>query len=94
MAVVSRASVSFREAILVTPVSFVMVLIGCSQNAAQCESIATLPVAYATMESCRAARSEILSASGDLGYPDVRAECRAAVPAAAAKRAARTDSTS
>lgn len=75
-------------------VSFVMVLIGCSQNAAQCESIATLPVAYASIASCYAARSEILSASGDLGYGSVRAECRAAVPAASLKRADGTKSTS
>jgi hypothetical protein len=74
--------------------SVVMVLIGCSQNASQCESVATLPVAYASMSSCLAARSEILSASGDLGYGSLRAECRAAVPAASFKRAGQTHSTS
>ena len=77
-----------------SPVSVVMVLIGCSQSASQCESIATLPVAYASMPSCLAARSEILSASSDLGYGSVRAECRTAVPTSSTKRAGRTQSTS
>jgi hypothetical protein len=62
------------------PVSFVMVLIGCSQSA-QCAPITTLPVAYNSRNSCLEARSEILAASGDMGYKSVRAECRVSVPA-------------
>lgn len=77
-----------------SPMSVVMVLIGCSQSGSQCESIATLPVAYASMSSCLAARSEILSASSDLGYGSIRAECRAAVPTASTKRARHVQSTS
>jgi hypothetical protein len=64
------------------PVSFVMVLIGCSQNA-QCAPITTLPVAYNSRTSCLEARGEILAGSGDMGYANVRAECRVSVPASA-----------
>lgn len=74
--------------------SVVMVLIGCSQNASQCESVATLPVAYASMSSCLAARSEILSATSDLGYASVKAECRTSTPVASTRRASHTRSTS
>jgi hypothetical protein len=77
-----------------SPMSVVMVLIGCSQNASQCESVATLPMAYASMSSCLAARSEILSVTSDLGYASVRAECRTAIPAASSKPVAHIQATS
>ena len=68
------------------PVSFVMVLMGCGQNALECERIATLPVAYQSQASCLAARPEILAASTDLGFARVEAECRSAAPASASDR--------
>jgi hypothetical protein len=53
-----------------------MVLMGCSQAPDACETIATLPVAYASESSCLESRSEILSLSPDLGYARVTADCR------------------
>lgn len=58
----------------VTP--FVMVLFGCAQGPAACEAIATMPVAYASEASCLQAREDILSASPNLGFARVVAECR------------------
>jgi len=68
------------------PVSFVMVLIGCGQGTSECKPIATLPVAYESHASCLAARPEILTASGDLGFARVEAECRSSIPASATDR--------
>ena len=61
--------------------AFVMVLLGCSQGMTSCETIATLPVAYASESSCIGSRSEILSLSSDLGYAHVVADCRPRGPA-------------
>lgn len=55
----------------ITP--FIMVLLGCVSGQDQCEPIMTLPAAYASQESCLAARADILSAVGD---DRVVAECR------------------
>ena len=60
----------------VTP--FLMVLIGCASGGQSCEAIATLPVAYRSQATCLAARASIITASGDLGYARVVAECRPA----------------
>ena len=54
----------------ITP--FIMVLLGCS-DAAACEPVATLPVAYESQASCMASRTEILAALGD---ETMVAECR------------------
>ena len=57
------------------PVSFVMVVIGCSQNQS-CAPVMTLPVAYRTEATCLADRSDIVSALSGDGYARVFAECR------------------
>ena len=62
------------EAIL-GPVSFVMVVIGCSQ-AEQCAPVMTLPVAYRSEASCLADRGDIVSALTGDGLARVFAECR------------------
>jgi hypothetical protein len=62
-----------------------MILMGCSQNATSCETIATMPVAYASEASCRSSSSEILAASPSLGYARVYADCRPQSPATSSK---------
>lgn len=52
---------------------FIMVLLGCGQADYACQPVATLPVAYASEQSCMAARVEILDAMGDA---TLVAECR------------------
>lgn len=58
------------------PGPFIMVLLGCSQAADSCQSVAVMPVAYASQASCLGARQEMVALSADLGFERVVAECR------------------
>ena len=55
----------------VTP--FIMVLLGCVDGSPKCEPIMTLPAAYSSEASCKAAQDEILAVVGDRR---VIAQCR------------------
>lgn len=59
---------------LTTP--YLLVLLGCPQGASECQTIATLPVAYASQVNCLDSRSEILKSLPAMGYARVEAECR------------------
>lgn len=60
--------------ILTSP--YLLILLGCSQGVGECQTIATLPLAYASQVSCLDSRSEILKSLPDMGYARVEAECR------------------
>jgi len=56
------------------PVSFVMVLIGCTQGNA-CKPVMTMPAAYRTEEACLADTADIVAAISRPGNR-LSAECR------------------
>lgn len=64
---------------------YIMVLIGCGQGGGQCETVATMPVAYRSESACLDSRADIVAASSGLGYARVIAECRVMTPAAPRK---------
>lgn len=55
---------------------FIMVLLGCSAEASQCQPILTMPVAYTSEASCLNSRAEILALNSHLGFARVEAQCR------------------
>ena len=71
---------------------FTMVLFGCA-GTQDCAAIATMPVAYRSKAACVADQTNILSATGDLGYRRVFAECREQGRTSMRKVGARTGAT-
>ncbi len=59
-----------------TPVMFVIAILGCGDGSAQCQPVATLPTRYESRTSCAAATGDALMASTRFDFPELQAECR------------------
>lgn len=59
-----------------TPVFFVLAIMGCDDGQAECAQVRVEPAHYATAAQCNAALPAALSRHTDLDYPVVSAACR------------------
>jgi hypothetical protein len=67
------------------PAYFVIAIMGCSDGAVDCQTVATPAAHYATEQACLSARNDALVANSDLDFPTLLAQCQAVAPRAAAK---------
>lgn len=67
------------------PAYFVIAIMGCSDGAVDCQTVATPAAHYSTEQACLAARNDALVANSDLDFPTLLAQCQAVAPRAAAK---------
>lgn len=58
------------------PVLFVMAILGCGDDGAQCSQQRVEPVRYASAAACQAAVPAALMRNTDVDYPVVGAQCR------------------
>lgn len=63
-----------------TPVFYVLAIMGCGDGQAGCQEQRVEPAHYATAAQCRAAMPIALQRHTDLDYPVVSAACRASGP--------------
>jgi len=68
------------------PAYFVIAIMGCSDGAIDCQTVATPAAHYATEQACLAARSDTLMANSDLDFPTLLAECQPVEPKATASK--------
>ena len=66
---------------------FLLAILGCGEGDAQCSTVATAPVRYASQADCLASSDAFLARHSDADYPVVVAQCRPA----AARIAVRAD---
>ncbi len=59
-----------------TTAFFIMAILGCGDAEASCRQVRIADAHYATMDSCVAATSAVLTRNTDLQYPVVSAQCR------------------
>jgi hypothetical protein len=59
-----------------TPMFFVMAILGCGDGNVDCTEARIVPVRYASMAQCRAALPTELSRNTDVPYPMIGADCR------------------
>ena len=67
-----------------SPVFFVMAIMGCGDDGAQCQAARIEPVRYATVAQCRAQLPAALARNTDLSFPVISADCQASGPQMAA----------
>ena len=60
-----------------TPMFFVMAILGCGDGNTECTDARIVPARYATMAQCRAALPDQLARNTDVPYPMIGAACRA-----------------
>ena len=60
------------------PLGYVIAILGCSDGAASCQTVATLAPRYQSEAQCAAARDGALDANSDLDFPTLIAQCRRA----------------
>jgi hypothetical protein len=58
------------------PGYFVIAILGCADGSSACTRVATMPVQYATEQSCSAEVRRALEANTDLDFPNLVAECQ------------------
>mgnify|MGYP001807075575 CR=1 FL=1 len=63
-----------------TPVFFVLAIMGCDEGALGCSEARVEPARYATAAQCQAALPAALSRNTDLSFPVISAACRANGP--------------
>ena len=68
------------------PAYFVIAIMGCSDGAVDCQTVATPAAHYATEQACLAARGDALIANNGLDFPTLLAECQAVGPKPTASR--------
>jgi len=68
------------------PAYFVIAIMGCSDGAIDCQTVATPAAHYSTEQACLAARNDALMANGDLDFPTLLAECQPVGPKATAAK--------
>jgi len=68
------------------PAYFVIAIMGCSDGAVDCQTVATPAAHYATEQACLAARTDALMANSDLDFPTLLAQCQAVGPRATAAK--------
>lgn len=66
------------------PAVFILAIMGCGEGNSQCETVATMPVQYATVAACDANSEAALQRYADIEYPVVVAQCLRLDAAAAA----------
>ncbi len=72
------------------PVGYFIAILGCSDGAASCQTVATLAPRYESAAQCAAARNEALASNSDLDFPTLVAQCqKSSVRPAAVHRPAR-----
>lgn len=60
-----------------TPVFFVLAIMGCGDDQSACSQVRVEPAHYATAAQCNAALPAALARNTDLDYPVISAACRA-----------------
>lgn len=60
------------------PVTYFIAILGCSDGASGCQTVATMSARYDNQQQCIAARDSALDANTDLDFPTLVAECRPA----------------
>ena len=68
------------------PAYFVIAIMGCSDGAIDCQTVATPAAHYSTEQACLAARNDALMANSDLDFPTLLAECQPVGPKATAAK--------
>jgi hypothetical protein len=59
------------------PAYYVIAILGCGDASAACTPVATVPVQYVNVETCRADTAHALAGRTDFDFPTLVAECRA-----------------
>ena len=59
-----------------TPMFFVMAILGCGDGNTECTEARIIPARYATMAQCRAALPDQLARNTDVPFPMIGADCR------------------
>lgn len=60
-----------------TPMFFVLAIMGCGDDQSACAQVRTEPTRYATAAQCNAALPAALARHTDLDYPVISGACRA-----------------
>ena len=60
-----------------TPVFFVLAIMGCGDDQSGCAQVRVEPAHYATAAQCSAALPDALARNTDLDYPVISGACRA-----------------
>ena len=60
-----------------TPLFYVMAIMGCGDGGGQFTDARVLPVRYETVAQCRAALPRALADNTDVEFPTIQADCRA-----------------
>ena len=71
------------------PGFYVIAIMGCADGSAACTPVATMPTRYESRDSCQAATSDVLAASGEFDFPTLLAQCRPGKAPAAERAPAR-----
>ena len=59
-----------------TPMFFVVAILGCGDGGGQCTEARVAPVRYETLAQCRAALPQQIAANTDVPFPVIGADCR------------------
>lgn len=70
------------------PGYFIIAILGCSDGAADCTQVMTVPTRYESESDCTAAAPEALVANSNFDFPSLLAQCRSVARPAAADRGA------
>ena len=62
------------------PIYYVIAILGCPDDSAQCTPVATVPTHYASQEACSAGTRHALLQNNAFDFPTLVAECRATDP--------------
>ena len=68
-----------------TPMFFVVAILGCGDGNVDCTEARIVPTRYATMAQCRAALPQELARNTDVDFPMIGADCRRSGAQVAAK---------
>jgi hypothetical protein len=63
-----------------SPVLYVLAIMGCGDDSAQCQQARLEPVQYTSIQACQEAMPGALGRSTDLEYPVITAACRRQTP--------------
>lgn len=58
------------------PILYVLAIMGCGDDAAQCKQARIEPAHYTSVQACQAAMPDALSRNSDLEFPVLTAACR------------------
>jgi len=59
-----------------TPMFFVVAILGCGDGSGQCTEARVVPARYETLAQCRAALPQQIAANTDISFPVIGGDCR------------------